>query len=239
LLDQGVDINRTNTRQLDNGVSLAQGESENSIKVLNNVAAAGDLQLFDHLVARGADVSRSLSLHCASKCQDASSSMIAHLLDRYNMDIHADTDALRDFFRDAKDSGTPLCSAIYHENIVAVEELLKRGADPERCGTSGHRPIVKAIGDSANVGFLPALKPLLKAGVDTASALRCAVDHGRVEAAKICLQAGADPVSALSLAFRVEQSNAHEAAIDGSERNEEARQNSVAITKLSQTWIKE
>lgn len=152
------------------------------------------------------------------------------------MDIHSDTETLRDLFRDAKDSGTPLCSAIYHENLAAVEELLKRGADPEKAGKYGHRPVIKAIGDAANTGFLPALIPLLEAGVDTTSALICAVHSGNVEAAELCLQAGADPTTTLKIAYEVNRSNAHELEVDESDRNREAKQRSDDIIRLLERW---
>lgn len=217
---------------------MAHGGSENSLKILNNVAAAGDIALFDHLVASGADVSRSLSLHSASKCQDESSAVISHLLEKYKMDIHADTDDLREFFHDAPDSGTPLCSAIHHANLAAVGELLSRGADPERCGKSGYPPVIKAIGDPANVGFLPALKPLLESGVDSQFALTCAVRHSKLEAAKICLQAGADPRVTLSVAVEVGNANVREAAVDELEENDAAVKESEAMIQLLESWIR-
>jgi hypothetical protein len=89
LLDQGVDISQTDTRRLDDGFNLAFEASDNSLHLLNKVAADGDIDLFDYLVSRGADASRSLALHTASKFQDPEKSrvMVCNLLDRHNMDI--------------------------------------------------------------------------------------------------------------------------------------------------------
>lgn len=90
-------------------------------------------KLHDHLIARGADQSRSLALHCATKCQDAEKStvMIEHLLDKYCMDIDFDNEQLRDNFQPVGESGTPLNSAVDHHNLAAMHKLLARGANPE------------------------------------------------------------------------------------------------------------
>lgn len=202
LLDQGVDINRTNTQRLDDDFSLAHGESDFSLHLLNLVAANADIEFFDHLVARGADPNRSLALHCASRCEDPerSTAMISHLLDKHGMDVHADTDSLRDFFHDAPDSGTPLCSAIYHRNVPVIKELIKRGSSITECGASGHDPVKKSIGNVLDRPFAPALEPLLDAGADANDALRYAVKNGNREAAEICVRYGADPAPALQQA---------------------------------------
>lgn len=114
LLDKGVDINRTDTQRLDNGFNLAPGETDWSLHLLNNVAADGDIALFDYLVDRGADPTLSTALHSASACRDPdlSRAMICHLLDKYGMDINSNNDDFRDFVHDADDRGSPLCSAI-------------------------------------------------------------------------------------------------------------------------------
>ncbi|SMR52549.1 unnamed protein product [Zymoseptoria tritici ST99CH_3D1] len=235
LLDRGVDINATETRIVDNGIPLAPSERDYSNKLLNQVAAAGNVQLFNHLVARGAEVSRSLALHYA-----ASPAMISCLLDQHNMDIHADSDDLRDFYHDAKDSGTPLCSAIFHQNLPVVEELLNRGADPERCGKTGHPPLAKAVGDDFgfNRGLLPALRLLLDAGADKDYALTCSVLHGKVEAAQICLDAGADPVSALKTAHERKASIIEEMDfVNTSETEKDRERRNEAMIQLLKSWI--
>ena len=105
LLDQGVDINRTDTQRLDNGFNLAPGETDRSLHLLNNVAADGNIALFDCLVDRGADPTLSTALHSASACKDPdlSRAMVCHLLDRYGMDINSNSDDFRDFVHDADD----------------------------------------------------------------------------------------------------------------------------------------
>lgn len=130
LLDQGADINRTDSQRLDDGFNLALGETDSSLHLLNNVAASGDIDLFDHLVTRGADTSLCTALHSASRCKDAETSkaMICHLLDKHNMDIDRNNHDLRHFNHDAQDEGSPLCSGILHKNIAVVHELLNRGA---------------------------------------------------------------------------------------------------------------
>lgn len=198
LLDQGVDINKTKFSETDSGRHLA-GPCDYSLKVLNGAAARGDIELFDHLVSRGADPSRSFALHRASGCKDPqrSTAMISHLIDKHHMNVDADTDALTDFLDTPPGYGTPLECAIYNKNLPAVQELLERGAKPERAAyfAIGGRYLEK--------GYLPALAPLLNAGADSTAALGSAVyaavypGNVNVEAAKICLDCGADPVRAL------------------------------------------
>jgi ankyrin repeat protein len=197
LVDRGVDINRTDTQRLDNGFNLAPGEQDRSLHLLNNVAADGNIALFDYLVDRGADVTLSTALHSASACEDPnlSKAMVCHLLDRYGMDINCNNDDFRDFVHDADDRGSPLCSAILDRNQVVVLELLKRGAGPN---DPDMYPVSYAVAED---GYLPALEPLLSAGADAASALDLAVEAGNLEAAKICLAFGADPVRSLGKAI--------------------------------------
>jgi hypothetical protein len=47
LLDQGADINRTDNRRLDSGFNLAPGETDDSLLLLNNTAASGDIEMFE------------------------------------------------------------------------------------------------------------------------------------------------------------------------------------------------
>jgi hypothetical protein len=194
LLDQGVDITRTDIHKTDTGSRLphngkGRGSFDYSLKILNKIAERGDIQLFDHIVSRGADPLRSLALHRASKCEDTERSiaMIDHLLDRHHMDIEADTQVLRPMTHYPGDSGTPLVCAVWYKNIAAVQHLLKRGADPESA-------IQLAIGRaSAHHGWLPAVGPLLKAGADVDWALESAVNRKNLDAAKLCVAYGADP----------------------------------------------
>ena len=163
--------------------------------MLNNAAASGDVELFNHLVARGADPHKSMALHYVSKIKDPEKAvaMLSNLLDKHNMNIHADTDDLRDFFHDAQDSGTPLCTAVWRKNLTVVEELLRRGAHPDAGGATGDSAVSKAVGGLMFEGFLPALQPLLDAGADPTRALVSAASTGKLDIAKDCLQYGADP----------------------------------------------
>lgn len=171
--------------------------------LLNNVAANGDIEFFDYLVSRGADPHRSLALHDVSRCRDddKATAMVHHLLDAHNMNIHADNEDLRDFFHDAPDSGTPLCSAIDNQNLAVVKALLDRGAKVDKWGARGHIPISIAAGTCMNgKRFEPAVRPLLQAGTDPDMALECAIGAGMLDAAEACLEHGADPVNGLRLA---------------------------------------
>jgi len=194
LLDQGVDITRTDIHKTDTGRPLPNngkrsGSFDYSLKLLNNIAERGDIQLFDHIVSRGADPLRSLALHRASKCANTEKSlaMIDHLLDQHHMDIEAHTRVLRPLIHYPGDSGTPLVCAVWYKNIAAVQHLLNRGANPRSA-------IQIAIGrPSAPHGWLPAVGPLLKAGADVGYTLESAVDRKNLEAAKLCVAYGADP----------------------------------------------
>lgn len=191
MLDHGVDINLTNHGQTEDGFALASPR-DTSLKILNSVGARCDIELYDHLIARGADQSRSLALHCATRCKDAekSTAMIDHLLGRYHMDIEFDNEELRDNFDTVGDSGTPLSSAVYHQNLPAIHKLFARGARPQSA-------ILSAIGHrKSSLGYLPALCPLLNAGADLGHAFEWAVRWGNIEAARVCLKRGADPTDA-------------------------------------------
>lgn len=206
LLDQGVDINRTDVQRLDDGFNLAPGETDWSLHLLNKVAADGDIALFDYLVSRGADVTLSTALHSASACEspELSRAMVCHLLDKYSMDINSNNDNFRDFIHDADDSGSPLCSAIINQNLGVVNELLQRGVLPTE-------PDSYPASYAAKL-FLPALEPLLHAGADPSEALRDAVAYSNVGAAKVCIGFGADPGPALQEALKKEERRGRSAA---------------------------
>jgi hypothetical protein len=194
-LDQGVDIKRTDTHCLDNGFNLAPGKTDSSLHLLNNVAADGNIALFDYLVDKGADPTLSTALFSASACEDPelSKAMVCHLLDRYGMDINSNNDDFRDFVHDADDRGSPLCSAILSRDLAVVLELLKRGASPSY---PDMYPVSYAVAED---GFLAALEPLLSAGIDAASALDIAVGYSNSGAAKICMAFGADPARSVPI----------------------------------------
>lgn len=163
-----------------------------SLKVLNIVAAAGDIELFDHLVSRGADPHRSMALHRAGKCPDPEKSiaMIDHLLDKHHMDIEANSEDLRRTI-DSIDAGTPLNCAIYYQNLTAFKHLLKRGARPSGV-------MDQIVGRFGIHPFLPALGPLLDAGADPDDALEFVIRTDDIEAARLCVEAGADPKAIIS-----------------------------------------
>jgi len=156
------------------------------VKVLNNVAQLGDVELFAHLVNRGADPQRSLALHAVAMCRDPekAKAMIDHLLDVHHMDLEAHNRALRKhMFR--HDSGTPARCAVHHRNLDTLSHLLRRGADPERA-------IDYAVGNFLYRKFLPAVGLLIDAGANADRALGQAAKNKDIEAAKICLAHGAD-----------------------------------------------
>jgi hypothetical protein len=139
------------------------------------------------------------------------------------MDLEADLEDLADpdHFFTGHDTGTPLCCAISCENLTAFRELLKRGADP-------HESVALAIGGICCDGWLPAVGPLLDAGVNADRALERAVRVNNVAAASICLQRGADPKSALEEQQRLTEEetsrwyhSSYEA--DGEDYEEDAR----------------
>jgi ankyrin repeat protein len=125
--------------------------------------------------------------------------MVCHLLDKYNMDVNCNNNDFRDFFHDAKDSGSPLCSAVLHRNLAVVLELLQRGADPSE---SYSEPVSNAVKAD---GFVPALELLLCAGADPNKALLSAVHCINFDAVKVCMEFGADPAPALPRALEQEE----------------------------------
>lgn len=180
---------------------LPLGDTDDSLHLLNNVSARGDIDLFDLLVSRGADPLLSTAVHSASRCEDPdmSKAMVCHLLDKYNMDINRDNEDFRDFFHDAEDSGTPLSNAVLHRNLAVVLGLLERGA-------SASDPTSRTVYNAVKAGGLfPALEPLLCAGADLDDALYLAVYCQNCDATKLCLEFGADPAPALPRALEQEE----------------------------------
>ncbi|KAG9235778.1 ankyrin repeat-containing domain protein [Amylocarpus encephaloides] len=141
ILEQGVDINQPmdkSLRGLRPGAGW-EGERDNTVEVLNEAAAQGNIEMFDYLVSRGAKAAQSIALHKSTRCMDPvlAVAMLTHLVERYNLDVNADdkTNNLR-WFSDLgsgdpePDQGTPLTCAIERGNIPAMEVLLDYGADP-------------------------------------------------------------------------------------------------------------
>jgi len=214
LLDHGADINRTDTQRLDTGFNLAIGEKDFSLHLLNKVAAAGDIDLFDYLVSRGAQPSKSTALHAACRCNDPERSvaMIRHLLDVHHMDINSDNEDFRHFFHYAHDRGSPLCIAILQHNLPAVREFLQRGADPD---LPYGNPASYAIDSNDS---LPALDLLLRAGADPTRSLSSAVGKMSGPAVQRCLAFGADPGVGLREALDREESRLRRIAEDAAFR---------------------
>lgn len=200
LLDRGVNVNMTDHQRMHDGFNLYPGGRDDSLHHLNIIAADGDIDLFDHLVSRGADPLKSLALHSASENEDPEKSraMVRHLLDKHKMDINSNNEDFRDFFHYASDTGSPLCNAVLHRNLGVVLELLERGARIMSLRANAVRFAVK------EGGFFPALKPLLRAGANPTEALTSAVCHMNFQAAQLCLDFGADPAPALHRAIEDE-----------------------------------
>ncbi|KAI1084834.1 hypothetical protein F5B20DRAFT_222815 [Whalleya microplaca] len=173
---------------------LKKGERDDTIAVLNEAAAQGNMEMFDYLVSRGADPSQCLALHYATlyKPQDPTQVElnIAHLLQRYNYDVNGDDACnglvkLSDFTYTGRD-GPPLRWAVYHHNVPAIESLLRHGAEASA-----------ALLVAVESDDLDALKLLLGAGGDATDACRIAATRSKTDATLICLEHGADPNPAL------------------------------------------
>lgn len=109
LLDQGVDINKP-TKRSRGGLNIAQDKFDRTLR------ATGDIKLFDHLVARGADPSRSIALHHSTRCADPkmTKAMMSHLVKKYHFDINANENSggERYFVHGNLELGPPLHCAI-------------------------------------------------------------------------------------------------------------------------------
>ncbi len=135
LLEKAIDINCA--QDLDSQYNLlAKGQTDKSSLLLNQAAAQGNRDMFDRFVTLGIDPSSSMALHWVSYCQDPlkAGEMVAHLVERYNLDVNADDTCggLRQLrgFASYPDPETPLEWAIMQNNIPAAQVLIKLGADP-------------------------------------------------------------------------------------------------------------
>jgi hypothetical protein len=217
VLDQGADPNEKlvlhHGHKYKYTIHLPQENRDDTLEILNEAATLGDIELFDHLVERGAGPSRSIALHRATLCKypALTTRMITHLVGKYQFDVNADDlcGGLRWFQESGvtnPDSGSPLACAVRCQNAAAVEALLKYGADvdniwgfprgraPELLNNSKGSVIRQAV----IVGSIPVLKLLLQAGADPSAAYaeaarlnRRKVD--RREALQLCLDYGAQP----------------------------------------------
>ena len=187
LIDQGVDINQAEETF---NASLPKGERDQTVAVLQHAARMGDTQLFDYLVSRGADPTKSLALDSA--CWIGDPVMIAHLIKKYNFDVNGDDTCggLRSYRNRAEHGVFPLEKAVYYERLGAIEILMENGADKD-----------KALGVAVGNGSQPAdrpepLKMLLDAGADPDKAAEKAVWCNNVKALETCFEYGADPAAA-------------------------------------------
>jgi ankyrin repeat protein len=193
ILAQGCDINETDCRRMYDGVILPRGMFDFSNHLLDKVAALGNVELFDYLVARGADPQRSSALHRVSVChgKQKSLSMLSSLIDRHKLDISANLyEGYNDLFDYGPENGTPLCSAVYNHNLPVAAELLRRGAKNQDLT----RPVQIAIGGYCGIEYQePALILLIEeGGFDFQRVLSEAVGLDQISAAKLCLERGAD-----------------------------------------------
>lgn len=214
LLDQGVDINATEdngfvipTARLPPPFTPAPKDNreqphhpdhfDHSVRVLNRAAKQGSIEMFDHLVARGADPRRSIALHhaCLGKSASQAAAMVSHLVTHHHFDVNgtSEPDGVRKITwwnsGSSPCDAPPLSWALYREQLygdgedAVVEALLANGAEP--CDD-----VVETA--AAGYGTLSALDLLLKAGGQAAAGLLYAVEHDRLDAARLCLEHGAD-----------------------------------------------
>ncbi|KAK8026316.1 hypothetical protein PG990_004139 [Apiospora arundinis] len=196
LLDRGVWLDFPQSELRDD---LKKGEKDETIALLNQAAAQGNMAMFDHLVSLGADPSRSLALHYAAALYkphhdnaNATDAVIGHLIQKYHFAVDADDTCgglvkLSDFTVIPSQEGPPLVRAVFHGNLPAIQSLLRRGALIDE----------KAIRTAIECDNLDVLQALLEAGGDATYGCCLAVARDKVEAAHVCLQHGADHKAAV------------------------------------------
>lgn len=200
-LDQGVDIHTIELDLQYSGirwpVRIGWRKNNHSSLFLNQAAQFGDLKMFEHLISRGADVSRSDPLHHAArhKSQDVDTltSIMEHFINKYNLDINArdKTGGIPLRFRADRPqwmsrSGQPVRWAAYCYNPAALEALINLGADP-----------APALYVSVSHMRLDCLEVLLESGYDASEAFALAVSRDEPEAAILALEYGATAEQAL------------------------------------------
>lgn len=210
-LDHGVDINATGEFvNRDNGVL---GYSEPYAYVpkghtvfLNHAALKGDLQMFDHLVSRGADPARSDALHFAAQHENQDlatmTSLMQHLIDKYGFDVDARDDSggipvertypVNMSYQPAE----PVRWAAYHNKPASLQALINLGANP-----------APAVYDAATKNHIECLHILLKTGVDASEALALAAKRNHLQAAQLALEYGATARQALERRPRLRGTN--------------------------------
>lgn len=181
LLDQGLDINGPTN---DTVKGADRSYRDNTIVVLNAAAAHGDIDLFDHLVSRGAKPPHSNALHNAARSKNAVA-MITHLVETYHLDVNA-SDACNglnelDLVGFIDTPKYTLNYALRACNTPAAEILLKYGA---RIG--------QALSYAISSQEISAVKLLLDAGADASDGLCDAIVSDYLEVAQLCLEHGGD-----------------------------------------------
>jgi ankyrin repeat protein len=188
LLEHGLDINMGPGR----GRKWSRRDRDDTCRVLNEAAALGDVEIFENLVDRGADPSRSVALHFASRCKDPAktTAMMTLLVEKYHLDINLDEEHHELLFYHSlmPDSDVPLHRAIENHNVAAVEILLKYGASK----------LEIAFNRAVECRFEPALELLLEYGAKPSECIlrynyseKC--KEAELKAVKLCLEYGADP----------------------------------------------
>lgn len=146
LLDQGLNINLGGNRTLKGRDKLYR---DNTVAVLNEAAASGDIDLFDHLVARGAKPPRSNALHHATRCKDSNKvvAMISHLIEKYDLDVNADPrcGGLNELVEFDYSPGSPLNCAVAASNVAAADTLIKYGANIGNAEELTNSPEMKKV----------------------------------------------------------------------------------------------
>lgn len=209
-LDHGVDVNTTGefvTR--DNDVLRYVGYAhlpKGCTVFLNHAALIGDLEMFDHLVSRGADPARSNALHFAAQheTQDLATmtSLMRHLIEKHGFDIDARdhtggipverTYPVNSSYQPAE----PVRWAAYHDNPISLQALINLGANP-----------APAVYDAVTKNHIECLHILLKTGVDASEALALAAKRNHIEAAQLTLEYGATARQALERRPRLRGTN--------------------------------
>ncbi|KAK6209011.1 hypothetical protein LQW54_006759 [Pestalotiopsis sp. IQ-011] len=210
-LDHGVDINATGEFVTwDNGVLRYVRPYAHVPKgctvFLNHAALKGDLEMFDHLVSRGADPARSNALHFAARHENQDlatiTSIMRHLIEKHGFDIDArdHTGGIpveRTYPVNSSDQPTePVRWAAYHDKPASLQALINLGASP-----------APAVYDAATKNHIECLQILLKTGVDASEALALAAKRNYIQAAQLTLEYGATARQALERRPRLRGTN--------------------------------
>lgn len=165
-----------------------------SVCVLNRAANQGYVEMFDHLVSRGANPASLCS--AAPRVlrrvrQPARCHGLSHLVQQHEFDANgtSEPDGVHNScWNPGPYEGSPLNWAVYRGALrgggedAVVEALNMNSAEPDE----------DAIGLAAKYGTLSALELLLGPGGSATEGLIFAVKQNRLDAAQVCLHHGAD-----------------------------------------------